>query len=263
MIGLKAKVSKDEKIIVFSDIHHPYHDVRKVKRLIEFIKKEQPTMIVNAGDFHDCKEASRFVKDQLAAMMIENGGKTIPDIIEEGVKLADQIADAAPKARKIFVPGNHEVRVAKEYNRIIHLVGKHDPIRHGWSKSRHDWEVAEDFPHGHFVISKNPRIEVWHEGGGGTGQNHAAAAWRKHYARGASVIYGDTHKPLLFLGECDVSPMKRDSRFAIGIGTFANLKNKKGFGYCTEAGRASWAASVAVIKLSKDGNITIDHVSFE
>ncbi len=52
-----------KRVVVFSDIHVPYHNIPSLTAAIDFCKKEKPDALLLNGDTIDCHRLSRYTKD--------------------------------------------------------------------------------------------------------------------------------------------------------------------------------------------------------
>jgi predicted phosphodiesterase len=52
-----------KRIVIFSDIHAPYHSIDTITSALTFCKKEKPDALLLNGDTIDCHRLSRFIKD--------------------------------------------------------------------------------------------------------------------------------------------------------------------------------------------------------
>lgn len=91
------------------------------------IGKLKPDYVVHLGDLFDLKCLSRFDK---------SGASTLKAEYESGNQFVQQINDAAPKAKRVFLMGNHEHRAFNESHQFIAEVI--DPKKHvsglrGWA----------------------------------------------------------------------------------------------------------------------------------
>ena len=103
---IKEELMKEEKSIVFGDLHIPFHDDKAVLLMLKFLKLYQPDRIFINGDLLDCWSISKFAKP-----------------VDLEVHLADEITEAkdffrclrkiAPKAKIVYIFGNHEFRFEK------------------------------------------------------------------------------------------------------------------------------------------------------
>lgn len=94
-----------QRILRLSDIHYPFHDVRALEAAVNHGINLDPTILLLAGDIMDCHDQSdherdprnRYTETEMA-MMIDQ---------------LDQFRTAFPKARIIWMEGNHEQRVKR------------------------------------------------------------------------------------------------------------------------------------------------------
>jgi len=293
MFSAPAVIVREEVVVAISDVHHPFHDERKIGELKQILRHEKPTRLLILGDLHDMQIASRYVENALgkasntlhraalsslskrvadklsgrdfrrashekvigavSEILQEESGIDLPTELRRGVALAEDIArSCGHKCKLEFIPGNHERRSHDRLNAIRHIVGPtYDPLYEAWQAAKLKWKVHGIFPHAEVVIDKM----VFRHHGRGTGQHHAAACWRATHTRGISVVYGDTHKTLIYHGYCSSNPRERDQRFAYGLGTFADIWNDDGFGYATKDARSQWDCSFGIFKTKRSGRI--------
>ena len=88
------------------DIHAPYQDKQALRCLYSFMKWWIPDEVFVIGDTIDFYQLSRFEKNPDRLFHLQND-------INEGKAILWQIADNAPKAKKFFLPGNHEQRLER------------------------------------------------------------------------------------------------------------------------------------------------------
>ncbi|HMA77826.1 MAG TPA: metallophosphoesterase family protein, partial [Candidatus Paceibacterota bacterium] len=89
-----------------NDIHCPFHDIKAVDMLIDFIRREKPDRIILAGDIIDFYAISRFNKDPK-----RRGG--LRKEIYATRELLYCIRKAAPQAEIDYTKGNHEDRLRR------------------------------------------------------------------------------------------------------------------------------------------------------
>lgn len=98
------------KVLAIPDIHFPFENKRAIKKVIQLIKKEKPTHIVQLGDLYDLYSFSRF--DRSMNVM------TPAQEVKKAVKLAKefwiQVRKAAPRAKCYQLKGNHDVRFQRK-----------------------------------------------------------------------------------------------------------------------------------------------------
>lgn len=97
-----------QKWLVWPDTHIPYHDKRKVKVMLDIVKKWQPDRITLLGDLDDMKAPSRF------ASGTPDEWTDRVDITTEThtKKFVVELRDTAGNETEIdYFEGNHEVRL--------------------------------------------------------------------------------------------------------------------------------------------------------
>jgi len=102
------------RIVVYSDIHCPFQDDRAVDVVNSFCRWFKPHVVVLIGDTADFYAISKFDKSPRRA----TGGAFIDEMIVTR-RILKGIRDANPKARIIYIVGNHEFRLRKFLNNMI------------------------------------------------------------------------------------------------------------------------------------------------
>lgn len=93
-----------KKALIIPDTHAPYQHKKAYELMIKVAKDLKPDEIVLLGDFADFYSVSRYAKDpRLSVMLIEE--------IEEVNRLLDQLDKLFPRAKKVYIEGNHEKRL--------------------------------------------------------------------------------------------------------------------------------------------------------
>lgn len=90
--------------------HRPVHDTDYCKWAVKQVKSIQPDILVHLGDLFDVKCLSRFAKA---------GSPTLKQEYESGSEFLVQLHEAAPKATRVFLMGNHEYRIFREENLLV------------------------------------------------------------------------------------------------------------------------------------------------
>lgn len=92
-----------KRALIIPDTHIPYHDKRAYKLMIKAAKDIKPDEIVILGDYADFYCVSSHTKDpSVFGLLI--------DEVDAVNKHLDELDDLFPKAKKIFIQGNHEFR---------------------------------------------------------------------------------------------------------------------------------------------------------
>lgn len=94
------------KFVVISDIHYPYQDDKAVKCVLHFIQNNDIDTIILNGDILDFYDVSSFDKepDRINSLQRE---------INITARLFKKLRDIKPKARIVFIKGNHENRLER------------------------------------------------------------------------------------------------------------------------------------------------------
>ena len=177
-----------ERIIFFSDVHIPYHDKAALKILLDVIKDFQPSILVNNGDFIDCAAVSRHSKN------LEQR-RSFRKELEIANGVLDQMDALVPKARKIFLEGNHEQRLPRyidekcpELEGLISIKEKLRLAERGWKHVAYKDDIQ---------IGK---VFVTHDVGSAGRYN----AFKCLDTYAASIVTGHTHR-LSYIVEGDAT----------------------------------------------------------
>jgi len=108
-------------MVALNDPHVPYHDPIAVTPVVQYIRDTQPNYVILNGDIIDCKPLSKYDTGRW-------GNFTLKQEINQTRKFLSTIRDAAPDAKIIYVPGNHEFRIA-------HYIRSNAPAAEGISDS--------------------------------------------------------------------------------------------------------------------------------
>lgn len=95
----------DNRILLLSDIHLPYHDIDALTAALEYGKKREVNTIVLNGDTIDMYHASSFTKNPQK--------KPIRYELDVTIVFIDLLQREFPKARIVFKVGNHEERIER------------------------------------------------------------------------------------------------------------------------------------------------------
>ena len=92
--------------VCLGDIHLPHADPVAVNMAVAFIKTQRPGTIHLLGDVGDYFSISRYDKDPMRRLNLQEELDAIRDWLAE-------LRDAAPKAKIIYSEGNHEFRLRR------------------------------------------------------------------------------------------------------------------------------------------------------
>lgn len=230
------------KLALVFDLHHPEHDTAFWRALLAWLRDEQPDEIVVGGDFGDLSSVNPHAKTA-------DGRKLTDEVACIGYAL-DELAAAAPRARRTFLQGNHEVwperLVAHAAPELAGLVSLEAALR----LDERGWEWVDE--HSQPVQRGKLRILHGHQFGGRFGLTHHAAKAAQIYGggEGLAVVYGHTHRPQSFS-----LPVYGGAVRAYGIGCGRNLGPKKV--RWLRGREAGWLHEFAVAYLLPDGSATV------
>lgn len=161
----QPKSKKEEKILVLSDFHIPFHNKESLKQAVS--AHEDADVLVIVGDYLDCYSVSKFANYQNVPLKEE---------ITQATAVLDFLVSKFPKV--IILSGNHEDRVKKyfesrvgsnvlflvQYNLLDLLAKPYDNVHivrdnytfgkgNGEAEISHFTKIGNDFVVGHFERS--------------------------------------------------------------------------------------------------------------
>lgn len=179
-----------ERIFFISDCHVPFHDKAALRLVMEVIKDFKPTILVSNGDFLDCMAISRHSKDPSRKIGLKKE-------IDLANKILDQLDVLCPKARRIFLEGNHESRLPRYLEEkapeLVGMVGMSIPEM--LNLKTRGWEHV-----GYKDDIRIGKVFVTHDVGSAGRYN----AYRCLDTYQASIVTGHTHR-LAYVVEGDAA----------------------------------------------------------
>ncbi len=165
-----------ETALIVPDVHVPYHDKRAWKLLLHVAQELQPQIIITLGDFIDCKSVTGHgLKPKERALLLV-------DELHAGKRALEALYECAPKARKYFIEGNHE-------NRIARYLEKNAPALEGMFSLREELGINSNYiPYGDYL--RIDRMHFTHDLGKAGPTAHRSA--REEV--GGNVVIGHTHR---------------------------------------------------------------------
>lgn len=171
-----------KKALVIPDCHIPYEDKRAYELMLAVAKDVDPDEIVILGDYADFYSLSSHGRDSAVTEQLQ-------DEIFEVVKRLKQLNRLFPNAKKVYIEGNHEYRMARYINsRCPDLYGFVD-TRIVLELDLLGWEFVPYCPN-----QKHPVL------GSKLIARHEPLAGGKHVAQNSvekamhSLIFGHTHR---------------------------------------------------------------------
>jgi predicted phosphodiesterase len=173
-----------KKVVVLSDVHIPEHDEGAWAASVRFIADIKPEYIILNGDFLEMESCS------------QHGGSphivNIENDFKEGFLAVNELRNAAPNAKIVYLEGNHETRLHRFILSKAPSLFKSLSIPAGLSLKELNIEYIEedqqpysigalDILHGHQMMSLP--------------KHHAAKANDIYGASGRTVVFGHSHRP--------------------------------------------------------------------
>ena len=176
----------EERIIFLPDIHTPFNI--DLNPIWEFVEDFKPTISILGGDAHDWTAVSQWIADQSRAL---DGGTIKQNYRELNSTVLQPLSVAAPKAKKIFLEGNHE-----DWLRKASLINPN---------GREYWELEKNLPKDIKIVPFNQAYHVnknlCYLHGLYTTKYHA---YQTVHAVHKTVLYGHSHDIQRYT---DVSPI--------------------------------------------------------
>jgi len=102
-----------EKALIIPDCHIPFHDEVAYKTMLKIGKALDPDEIVILGDFVDFYAVTHWKKDPSVLKEFGDVASFVKTEFEEGRKKLRQLRRMFPKAKIVFIEGNHEHRLSR------------------------------------------------------------------------------------------------------------------------------------------------------
>jgi hypothetical protein len=241
----EAKVELTREVTTeafISDIHwHPEHkqghDPAAYDAALEMLKLIQPDIVYFGGDILDCYAPSRYDKVPRLATPEAFDGE-----IAYGRERLQEVCDALPNARKIWLTGNHELRLPRSVQaNAPWLVGRMQDIENLLGLSSFGVEFVDD---GHQI----GKLRHYH-GHNLAGAGRVNTAKAKFERMLTNLIYGHHHKFAKWYQR------DQDGGYfgAFGNGTLHWLSAEY-------AHNPDWTQGFSVVQYARSGRFHIDQV---
>jgi len=228
------------KVINIGDLHLPYAKKSTINKAIKRVAEEQPDVVIQGGDLFDQYLFGRFDKN----MNFATPEKELKKAREQAIEFWKNIKKAAPKARRIQLIGNHDVRLlktcAKKYPEAYHIVEKEFKNLYKFNgvelkKSDRDYVKFDGVVYCHGWSSKH----ISHFKSSVVRQ-HDHKAWlfitpKTDLVEGAGITFKTTY----------TIDRSEHINFEISCGTFCD-ETKVPFGYVNSR-RTNWQPAIAIV----------------
>jgi predicted phosphodiesterase len=104
-----------KKVLAIPDLHFPWHHQDCLTFIYELIKEENPDVIIQMGDLYDQFSFSRFARTHDLCTPKEE----LLEGLAGATNMWNHIRKIAPRAKKIQIRGNHDVRIARRVQEVI------------------------------------------------------------------------------------------------------------------------------------------------
>lgn len=224
-----------KKALIIPDCHIPYEDKRAYDLMLAVAKDIKPDEIVIQGDYADFYAVNSHGKDAA----VQNG--VLQDEIHEVVLRLSELNKLFPKAKKVYIEGNHEYRLARYINsRCPDLYGVVDIE-----------SVLELKILGYEFVPYGPN-QKYHVMGSKLIARHEPLAGGKHVAQNTvekamhSVIFGHTHR----IQEAQIVTIHGENYRGISNGWLGDTTHKV-MQYVK--GHHQWSHGFSVVTVLDDG----------
>lgn len=174
---------KSKICLVIPDTHVPYHDEQAYNLMLKVAKDQKLDEIVLLGDFGEFQAVSTHAKDP----SFEKSLKKETALVN---KKLDELDLLFPKAKKVYIEGNHEYRLYRYIrDRAPELDGVFNWMDLLRLKERKNWSWIPYGPDQKYAVLKS-KLFARHEPASG-GAHAAALTIQK---TGNSVIFGHIHR---------------------------------------------------------------------
>jgi predicted phosphodiesterase len=246
--------------VILGDEQEPYSDPRLIEKVLAFLDRNYPDILIHLGDLMDFPTISRHKDDPAWAA-------TVQECINAGYSRLYSYRDVLPEAEIVFMVGNHDERIRNE---LLLRAGRLFGIRPAdWTTGEqasealgipnllHLDELGIDFVnpiggYAHAQYKLSPELAVRH--GWLTGEKTA----RKTLDRlGHSIVVGHTHsQQVTFKTVYGINEEPKIIQ-AVEAGTLAQVKN--GLGYVVNP---DWQQGFATAQIWEDGSFSLDLATY-
>ena len=237
-------------LAVLPDQQIPYHDQELHRVVLRWLRQNQPDVLVLSGDFLDLTSLGTHRKDVRPRPGLP-GRTELRDGLAVGVAVLGDYAAAAPRAVRLFVPGNHEQRLEAYILRNAEDLGglltlrqllRLDELGYSWVGAPNGYGPA--YPHGQAIIT--PKLAVRH--GWLARSGAGATALKTLETLGYSIIVGHTHRQAIVHKTYHEIDGRLRTLQAVEAGTQAMVRG--GLGYAVAP---DWTPGFATAWLWPDG----------
>lgn len=224
------------RALIIPDTHVPFEDKQAYSMMLNVAEDVQPEEIVILGDFGDFYSInSHGVDARLRHLNLVDEIAAVNDRL-------DELDELFPEARKVFIAGNHEHRLARYINnKAPELIGMAE-VDHLFSlHTRRNWKFVPYGPTQLYQVLGS-HLFARHEPLSGS----AHAAYQTVVKAGCSVVFGHIHR----IQEYQVVMMDGKNHRGISVGWLGDETH-----HVMEyvGGHHQWAKGFGVVDVLRDG----------
>lgn len=108
----RGNIAQRGHVLILGDTHFPFAHRPTINKFLRYVKAAQPTHVVQMGDLYDFYSYGRFPGPRLMTPQEE---------LRKGRRMGEQfwsaVHDVAPRAHKVQLVGNHDIRPLKQLER--------------------------------------------------------------------------------------------------------------------------------------------------
>lgn len=220
------------KALLIPDTHIPFHDRKAYRLMISVAKSIGVDEIVMLGDFGDVYSLNGHGGNNplLPSMLIKE--------IEEINKHLDELDKFFPKAKKVYIQGNHEYRFERYIlNNCPELFGVTEFRNLIKIKDRKNWKYINYGPNqSHKVLGSY--LAARHEPLGSSAKATASKAL-------CSLVYGHIHR----IEESHIVGLDGTNHVCFSVGWLGDKRDDKVYGYVK--GHHQWQLGFGIVYVEK------------
>lgn len=224
--------------LIVPDVQMPYDDGLVLKKIVRVAKDIQPDQIVQIGDLVDQPQASRWNK-ATAGEYVDTLQSHIQDVKD---RFFTPMREAAPKAKFLWVSGNHDERIHDYVTKYAYALRSLKALS---LESLFDLDAyGVQYVKGPVHVAPNTMALHGHECGG---YSATLSAWDAKFARrygsDQNYIFGHTHQPGITGRAYGYSGKVKD-RWTMNVGS---VMDPVAATYVKD-GAVSWVQSFALLR---------------
>ena len=222
-----------KRCLIIPDTHIPFHDTKAYALMLKVAQDYKPHEIVILGDFADFYSVSSHSKDPSVLSLLV-------DEVESVNSALDELDMLFPRAKKVFIEGNHEYRLERYLvDKAPALFGVTDLNYLFNLHGRPNWSLIPYGPSQSYSVGGG-KLTARHEPPKGSILNIAKEA-------GCSIVFGHVHRKL----EAHHVSLEGVNRIAICPGWLGDKRQKKIFGYVKN--HHQWQLGFMLVDVEESG----------